>query len=325
MLSVSLQHGVHPSCRPAAREALAAPAAPREMGLQLPTFEEILAGRTPTLRHVPERVRHLWARVLTRALASVTHHNDEASWRELLMLLQCVLDPPCRGGRKHARATAAYTLDRLRQWEDGERLLLWQTWQQPQRGRRRPLNKTERKELAKGLAREGFESKACTALLATGLAPENAETIAAVRAFHPQAAELAVPAMHELPPAPELVLDVVAKALRNFPAASALGPSGLRVQHLREACAPGAAGSLLEQLAAVLSLLVQGQACPAAACALAGAGLVAVPMPKGSVRPMAIGEVLRRPTGKCFMAHVREAVREHLFPIQLWSCCPGRS
>ena len=138
------------------------------MGLQLPTFEEILAGRTPTLRHVPARVRHLWARVLTRALAAVTHHNDEASWRELLMLPQCVLDPPRRGGRKHARATAAYTLDRLRQWEDGERLLLWQTRQQPQRGRRRPLNKAEREELAKGLAREGFESKACTALLPTG-------------------------------------------------------------------------------------------------------------------------------------------------------------
>ena len=73
----------------------------------------------------------------------------------------------------------------------------------------------------------------------------------------------------------------------------------------------------------MLSLLAQGQACPAAACALAGAGLVAVPKPKGGVRPIAICEVLRRLTGKCLMAHVREAAREHLFPTQLGVAVPG--
>ena len=69
--------------------------------------------------------------------------NDEASWRELLMLPQSILDPPRRGGKQHAKAAAAYTLDRLKRWEDGERLLLWQT-QQPQRGRRSPLSRPEK-------------------------------------------------------------------------------------------------------------------------------------------------------------------------------------
>ena len=62
-LSVSTQHGVHPSCRPAAREAVADPGGVREGdALPLPTFDEIQAGRTPTLRHVPGRARWLWAR-----------------------------------------------------------------------------------------------------------------------------------------------------------------------------------------------------------------------------------------------------------------------
>ena len=115
----SMQHGVHPSCRPAAREAVADPGGVREGdALPLPTFDEIQAGRTPTLRHVPGRARWLWARALTRAFAAVVHYNDERSWRELYMLPQCVLDPPARGGKKHAKAAAAYTLDRLKRWED---------------------------------------------------------------------------------------------------------------------------------------------------------------------------------------------------------------
>ena len=50
---------------------------------------------------------------------------------------------------------------------------------------------------------------------------------------------------------------------------------------------------------------------------LAGAALVAVPKPKGGVRPIAIGEVMRRLTGKCLMAAVREEARAFLWPAQL--------
>ena len=73
----------------------------------------------------------------------------------------------------------------------------------------------------------------------------------------------------------------------------------------------------MEQLAAVVNLLVRGQACASAAPVLAGAALVAVPKPKGGVRPIAIGEVMRRLTGKCLMAAVREEARAFLWPAQL--------
>ena len=95
-LSVSERHGVHPTCRPEARAAAI-----------LPSFEEIQSASTSTLRHVPAAVRHLWSQVLTQALATVAHRNDEAAWRELLMLPQCLLCPPARGGKRHAKAAAA--------------------------------------------------------------------------------------------------------------------------------------------------------------------------------------------------------------------------
>jgi hypothetical protein len=74
---------------------------------------------------------------------------------------------------------------------------------------------------------------------------------------------------------------------------------------------------LVEHLTRLLNLLAQGQACLAVAPVLAGAGLVAVPKPNGGVRPIAIGEVLRRLTAKCLMYNVQEEARRTLWPTQL--------
>ena len=320
-LSVSTRHGIHPTCRPQARAAAGQPAVGVRDGpfAALPSIAEIQAGRTPTLRHVPAAARSLWCKVLTKALAAVVHYNDLCSWQELLLLPQCVLNAPPRGGRKHAKAAAAYTLDRLRRWEDGERILLWES-----RGRtsskHRSLTTAERRDLATSLAREGFEGKACD-----GLAPETADTVAALRALHPVQPDPVAPPLHELPPSPDVVPDAVAKALQSFPSATAPGPSALRVQHLREACWPGGRDGLMVQLAGVVTLLASGRACGDAAPLLAGATLVAIPKPQGGVRPIAIGEVLRRLTGKCLMELVRADARSALFPAQVGVAVPAGS
>lgn len=108
-LSVFIRHGIHPACRPQAR-AGAGTAPPRDnTGGALPSIADIQAGRTPTLRHVPQAARSLWCKVLTKALAAVVRYNDLCSWQELLMLPQCVLNAPPHTGRKHAKAAAAYT------------------------------------------------------------------------------------------------------------------------------------------------------------------------------------------------------------------------
>eukprot|EP00438_Fugacium_kawagutii_P017492 Skav211850 [mRNA] locus=scaffold1622:6900:9179:+ [translate_table: standard] len=119
--------------------------------------------------------------------------------------------------------------------------------------------------------------------------------------------------------------DAVAKALRSFPSATAPGPSSLRAQHLLEACWPGGRDSLLVQLAGVICLLASGLACDTAAPLLAGANLVAIPKQQGGVRPIAIGEVLRRLTGKCLMELVRQDARQMLFPAQVGVSVPAGS
>ena len=117
------------------------------------------------------------------------------------MLPQAVLCSPPQGGRKHHRAAAAFTLEQVQRWLDGER-----------------------------------------------------------------AAPPAVLPLDDLPVAPLLDLENVAQALQSFPADTAPGPSGLRVQHLRDALQNGGRAGLLDQLTL---------ACASVAPLLAGAGLVA--------------------------------------------------
>lgn len=318
-LSVSVRHTMHPTCRPQARDAIGpAPAVDDDGagGRGLPDFSALQAGGSRTLRHVPAAARYLWGRALHRALAEVAHANNERAWKELFMLPQCVLCAPPRTGRRHSKAIAAYTVDRLQRWLEGDRRQLWEDRHKPPRPSSRTLSSGQRRELATALAREGHDRKACTALVGDGLCPDTPATAAALHALHPLQPRPLV-RMETLPLANTIAIDDVGRALRSFPTDTAPGPSGLRVQHLREAGPPGGSVALLEQLTEVVNLLARGQACPNAAPVFAGASLVALPKPSGGVRPIAIGEVLRRLTGKCLMATVRSELRSCFWPVQV--------
>ena len=102
-LSVSTRFGVHPTCHAQTR------AAPTASTAQQPQ---------PGLPSLPD---------LSAIASSRLHFNSIAAWTELLMLPQAVLAAPPRTGRKHRKATAAFTLDRLRRWQEGERSTLWDT------------------------------------------------------------------------------------------------------------------------------------------------------------------------------------------------------
>lgn len=234
-LSVATGFGVHPTCRPTARatagSGMARPRPHSSADGPLPSLTEIQCSNTPTLRRVPAGAKYAWAQAVTRACAAVADYNDEQAWVHLLMLPQAVLCSPPRGGRKHQRAAAAFTLERLQRWNDGERASLWASRPQPPRSSARQLTDEQRQAFAINLAREGFDRKACAALLSQGLCEHSPATVAALQALHPDSAAPAGPTIDELSVAPLLDLENVAQALRSFPADTAPGPTGLRVQH----------------------------------------------------------------------------------------------
>ena len=312
-LVASRFHGAHPRCRPAARQT-AAPAAVAGVLASGPDLNTVFAERIPVLRHVPKAARSAWAQCLARALGQVAATNTLQAWRDLFMLPKAVLRPAPRGGHRHKLQAAQFTQRRCARWLSGEREELWN---EPL-GVRRPRSSRGLDEEAAlagrqrrccGLASEGEFSRACAALVSPPLLDNTDDVAVKLQAKHPRATP-ARPALvalgpPPLPAVPELGVEDVVHAIRSFSRGSAAGPTGLRGDHLREAL-----GSAHGDEMAVHAL-------PEVAPHLAGATLHALPKGADDVRPIAVGETLRRLTAKCLCNDVRVPARDFLCPLQV--------
>ena len=170
-------------------------------------------------------------------------------------------------------------------------------------------------------AAEGELSRACAALVSPPLLDNTTDVVSKLQAKHPRAAParpalvaLGLPALAAVP---ELAVEDVIQAIRSFSRGSGAGPTGLRGDHLREALASPHGDEMAVQLADVVKLLVRGEALAEIAPHLAGASLHALPKGVDDVRPIALGEVLRRLTAKCLCSDVRNSARDLLCPLQV--------
>lgn len=154
------------------------------------------------------------------------------------------------------------------------------------------------------------------ALTSDGLATPNAEVMETMLSKHPQLPPPAMPT----PPSVKLSESLVLKGIRSFPVGSALGPSGLRPSHLREAAgcpSPDRANNLLSSLTDFVNILAAGQAPSSIVPHLCGASLLAGRKKCGGFRPIAVGEVLRRLASKCLSMSSKYAALARLPPHQL--------
>ena len=317
-------NGVHPRCRPAARAAMGLAAVPHGEADLGPDIAQVCAAGVPVLRHVPKAARGVWAQCLARALAAVATTNSMAAWGQLLMLPKAVLMPAPRGGAKRREQAARFTSRRCARWLAGERLELWPEGQGLRRKRRAGTSEDERSSQqlrCRQLAAEGELSRACAALVAPALVRHSPGVMDKLRAKHPRAQPARAALLPLGPPArtdvPDIAAADVVAAVRSFRRGSAAGPSGLRDDHLREALGSAHGDEVAAHLAEVVQLLVRGDAPLEIAPHMAGAALHALPKPGGDVRPIAVGETLRRLASKCLCQAVREPAQRWLSPLQL--------
>ena len=138
-------------------------------------------------------------------------------------------------------------------------------------------------------------------------------------AKHPQSPPPSLPSSP--PSSPPLIPDaLVFGAVRSFPAGSAPGPSGLQVSHLKEAVfcpSLSYATQAIRALTDIVRTLSAGEIPSEVVPHLCGAHLLAAQKKSGGLRPIAVGEVLRRLTSKCLSWAVCPAAIRSLSPLKL--------
>lgn len=185
------------------------------------------------------------------------------------------------------------------------------------------------------LVQDGAYSKAVKHLLSDGVHDaHDAAVRAKLEALHPQREPPQASLHHEAWPwdvnddAEDKFLRAIRQTMLAFPAGSAAGPSGLRPQHLQDVLMhqAGSAASVTSSLAQFVKMCLDGQLPPAAASFLCSANLLPLRKPgkPGDVRPVAVGETLRRLVGKYVMrTAVAKSVVEGMKPWQCGVSIPG--
>ena len=172
---------------------------------------------------------------------------------------------------------------------------------------------------------EGATRKALDLLMSAGTHdPEDPAVLHNLRPLHPTAPPLPP---SSTPPFLDPTLGddsdgfwevLVQDSISRFPRASAPGPSGLRPSHLQDAVRRRGRGlTLVSALAKLTKMWVHGSLPLTHAPYLNGASLTPLRKPDGGVRPVAVGETLRRLVGKALLSTstLKEQVAD-LAPVQ---------
>ena len=180
-------------------------------------------------------------------------------------------------------------------------------------------------EQAATLAGEGQYTRAVQALSSLGMAEVGRETEAELRRLHPPAAKPIGPLPTTEAPQLTFTQMEVLKSVDRFRNGSAPGPSGLRPEHLKAALrsAPNRRDRALHNLTALVNTMMKGKVPSSVAPYLCGARLHAANKKTGGIRPIAVGNLLRRLTSKCAASSLASKAASLLSPHQLGVGVPG--
>ena len=287
------------------------------------TFDEVFPCDWPSVM-VPHRAHDLFAECALVALRRAVSSPESTAGMKLLHLLPRLLLCPLPRGQKGLQGVV---VERCRRFLRGE-------WEQlfalhPAFEQRVQAEVTDERVAldAKRLIRLGEFSKAVERLKKSMPAPPTEATVAALEGLHPgpNSSIPAGPAADAPTPPPVVLLwEHFEAVMKDLPRASSPGPSQLRWEHLGTMY-QGGAGDLLFRFC---RQLVSGDLPVAARPWFGGARLVAmlkdldadgrpIPTPLGRVRPIAMGEVVRKLVGKVVCKQLAPEFRAHLCPDTL--------
>ena len=252
-------------------------------------------------------------------------------WVLLLMFAKVTLTAHTEKSKPDLSNLTKTIKSRLARWRKGDYSKLWEeatrrTRIPPQSGRKKapdpPAASQEEKNALRAvrLAQQGEYTRAVQSLTSAGLARPDRDTTRIMQSKHPQSARATAFRSSQSSPQMAFSQTTVMKATMSFRKGSAPGPDGLRAEHLRAAtqhAPPNRRAKAEEALTKLVNTMVAGNVPDEVAPFLAGARLHAGNKKDGGIRPIAVGNILRRLTSKCSMSTVAERAASLLGPHQL--------
>ena len=282
--------------------------------------------RSSLVRHIPKGSRHLFAKVLTNTIETALNRNDTESWIRLLIMPTLCLRSPPHNGKKHTTSLCSFIKKQISFFETTNDLsVLLQsiapTKPTPLVRKQLQSDARLRKSVSDKLS-EG-DVHGAVRLLASedSLAPYSSQVLSDLLLKHPSRPSDRRP-LPSAADSPAIIVTEaeVSKTIKSFPAGSSGGITRLRPQHLKEALRPDAGSYrdlLLTQLTALVNRIVCNQIPECIRPVLLGANITALNKKNGGIRPIAVGETLRRIACKCVMRQVEPTLVSILTPHQL--------
>eukprot|EP00731_Ephydatia_muelleri_P036466 Em0260g3a len=176
------------------------------------------------------------------------------------------------------------------------------------------------------LGRSGLMGKACRILLSSGIAPSNSTTLNLLQSKNPSCPHSTIPDIASNPVTLGPSFDIL-HILRSFTKGTSAGPSGLSIQHLLDPASVPLRTPICDSLKGVVNILTSGKAPKSVSGFLSGGRLIA--LNKGNfsegqctdIRPIVVGEELRRLTGKCLCSILRDKFSTFFQPSQFGVAC----
>ena len=300
----------------------------------LPSLEEAHTTYIPTHKWPPKAVRPELSRALTSLWQKMASNpNDETLWIMECIFFRCLLPAGLGVVSGDQWSQVRLIRERLRRWQAGE---CGQLWREAVDGQKEKILKGKRKncdvqqeELSleeknarrcRTKAQEGQYSRAVQSLVSCGLAEYSPATLAEMQQKHPAPRRPQPPPPSSVMPSQSFSSPEVSAAALSFPKGSGAGPSGMRPEHLISVLKNTSAALATKALAAltrVVNVMAAGKVPARVRPFFCGARLVAGRKKDDSLRPIAIGNLLRRVVAKCFSSALAQKAATLLAPNQL--------
>lgn len=268
------------------------------------------------MNRIPKGARKPVCEEYTKIILKCISDNSENSWEKLLTFTYNALQLPPKDEKRKCSLATVIRKNILNPDVSSQNKLTIKNAQSKNQLLRSAMNKLSDGDI-KGSVRILSSDEV--------IAPYNVETLESLIQKHPKRLEdfdfvdKKIDDNTEFEQSPVTRAEIM-EGIRSFDNGSAGGIDGLRPQHLKDIVSytnGHSANQFVDALGRLTDIMLSGKV-PAAICPiLYGANLTALMKKTGGIRPIAVGNTIRRLSAKISCNRIRDHVSEHLRPHQM--------